>query len=196
MFHILYLSTQNIKFYWFVMKIEKFMLPIWWYNRGLCPLWNKYYGVFVLNGINDHYCNCRPTHYFSCVVVLCAGWYTVSSLRTMRARWRMQASRTRTPSPSSTHAIPWTRGGEKRTRTSTRRRGDRRLTSDLWPLMAVYQQTFICAMDKQETYMYMCGTTHSFCPFDLNFDLTPWRAPYQQVFCAMNRKETYSTMHI
>ena len=29
------LSTQNIKFYWFVMKIKKFLLPIWWNNRGL-----------------------------------------------------------------------------------------------------------------------------------------------------------------
>ena len=44
------LSTQNIKFYWFVMKIKKFLLPIWWYNRGLFPLGNKYFGVFVLNG--------------------------------------------------------------------------------------------------------------------------------------------------
>ena len=24
------LSTQNMKFYWFVMKIKKFVLPIWW----------------------------------------------------------------------------------------------------------------------------------------------------------------------
>ena len=24
------LSTQNIKFYWFVMKLQKFLLPIWW----------------------------------------------------------------------------------------------------------------------------------------------------------------------
>ena len=38
------LSTQNIKFYWFVMKIKKFMLPIWWYNRGWFPLGNKYLG--------------------------------------------------------------------------------------------------------------------------------------------------------
>ena len=44
-------TTQNIKFYWFVMKIKKFLLPIWWYNRGLFPLRNKYFGVFVLNGI-------------------------------------------------------------------------------------------------------------------------------------------------
>ena len=51
------LSTQNIKFYWFVMKIKKFLLPIWCYNRGLFPLWNKYFGVFVLNGLNSV---CKP----------------------------------------------------------------------------------------------------------------------------------------
>ena len=44
------LSTQNIKFHWFVMKI-KFLLPIWWYNRDWFPLRNKYFGVFVLNGL-------------------------------------------------------------------------------------------------------------------------------------------------
>ena len=38
------LCTQNIKFYWFVMKVKKFMLPILWYNRGLFPLGNKYLG--------------------------------------------------------------------------------------------------------------------------------------------------------
>ena len=48
------LSTQNIKFYWFVMKIKTFLLPIWWYNRGLFPLANKYFGVFVLNGLIMH----------------------------------------------------------------------------------------------------------------------------------------------
>ena len=47
------LSTQNIKFYLFVMKIKKFLLPIWWYNRGLCPFGNKYFGVFVLNGLSN-----------------------------------------------------------------------------------------------------------------------------------------------
>ena len=47
------LSTQNIKFYWFVMKIKTFMLPIWWYNRGSFPLGNKYFGVFVLNGLKN-----------------------------------------------------------------------------------------------------------------------------------------------
>ena len=47
------LSTQNIKFHWIVMKIKKFLLPIWWYNRDLFPLRNKYNMVFVLNGINE-----------------------------------------------------------------------------------------------------------------------------------------------
>ena len=41
----LILSTQNIKFYWFVMKIKKFMLPIWWYNRG----------CFLLGMLNSKY---------------------------------------------------------------------------------------------------------------------------------------------
>ena len=45
------LSTQNIKFYWFVMKIKKFLLPIWWYNRGSFSLGNNYFGVFILNGL-------------------------------------------------------------------------------------------------------------------------------------------------
>ena len=45
------LSTQNIKFHWIVMKIKKFLLPIWWYNRDLFPLRNKYNVVFVLNGL-------------------------------------------------------------------------------------------------------------------------------------------------
>ena len=56
------LSTQNIKFYWFVMKIKKFLLPIWWYNRGLFPLGNKYFGVFVLNGLNDFWPVCIHMH--------------------------------------------------------------------------------------------------------------------------------------
>ena len=50
----LILSTQNIKFYWFVMKITKYLLPIWWYNRGSFPLRNEYFGVFVLNGLTEH----------------------------------------------------------------------------------------------------------------------------------------------
>ena len=41
-------STQNIKFHWIVMKIKKFLLAIWWYNRDLFPLRNKYNMVFVL----------------------------------------------------------------------------------------------------------------------------------------------------
>ena len=39
------LSTQNIKFYWFVMKIKKFLLPIWWYNRGLFLLGINIWGL-------------------------------------------------------------------------------------------------------------------------------------------------------
>ena len=35
------LSTQNIKFYWFVVNLKKFMLPIWWCNE-----------VYFLLGIN------------------------------------------------------------------------------------------------------------------------------------------------
>ena len=45
------LSTQNIKFHWIVMKIKTFLLPIWWYNRDLFPLRNKYNVVFILNGL-------------------------------------------------------------------------------------------------------------------------------------------------
>ena len=45
------LSTQSIKFHWIVMKIKKFLLPIWWYSRDLFPLRNKYNVVFVLNGL-------------------------------------------------------------------------------------------------------------------------------------------------
>ena len=57
----LILSIQNIKFYWFVMKIiKKFLLPISWYNRGLFPLGNKYFGVFVLNGLK--WTCVKPTH--------------------------------------------------------------------------------------------------------------------------------------
>ena len=40
----LILSTQNIKFYLFVMKIKNFLLTIWWCNRGLFPVGNKYFG--------------------------------------------------------------------------------------------------------------------------------------------------------
>ena len=45
------LSTQNITLYRFVTKLKKYLLPIWWYNRGLFPLGNKYFEVFVLNGL-------------------------------------------------------------------------------------------------------------------------------------------------
>ena len=45
------ICLHKTKFYWFEMKIKKFLLPIWWYNRGLFPLGNKYFGVFVLNGL-------------------------------------------------------------------------------------------------------------------------------------------------
>ena len=51
MFMFFNLSTQNIKFYWCVTKIQKFMLPIWWFNRGSYPLGNKCFGVLVLNGL-------------------------------------------------------------------------------------------------------------------------------------------------
>ena len=54
------LSTQNIKFYWFVMKIKTFLLPIWGYNRGSFPLGNKYFGVFILNGLTCVYIQCVP----------------------------------------------------------------------------------------------------------------------------------------
>ena len=60
------LYTQNINFYWFVMKIKKFLLPIWWDNRGLFPLGNKYFGVFVLNGLH---CLVRPKK-IKCYVAL------------------------------------------------------------------------------------------------------------------------------
>ena len=39
------LSAQNIKFYWLVMKIKKFMLSIWWYNRGWFPLGINIWGL-------------------------------------------------------------------------------------------------------------------------------------------------------
>ena len=47
------LSTQNIKFYWFVMKIKNFFSCQFWHNRGSFPLGNKYFGVFVLNGLSN-----------------------------------------------------------------------------------------------------------------------------------------------
>ena len=39
------------------MKIKTFLLPIWWYNRGLFPLGNKYRGVFILNGLTIETCS-------------------------------------------------------------------------------------------------------------------------------------------
>ena len=42
--HILFCLHKTSKFYWFIMKIKKFMLPIWWCNRGWFPLGNKYLG--------------------------------------------------------------------------------------------------------------------------------------------------------
>ena len=55
-YFILSRPTENIKFYWFVMNIKKIMLPIWWYNRGSFPLGNKYFGVFILNGLISRFC--------------------------------------------------------------------------------------------------------------------------------------------
>ena len=56
--HILFCLHKTYRtFYWFVMKIKKYLLPIWWYksyNRGSFPLGNKYFGVFVLNGLNGY----------------------------------------------------------------------------------------------------------------------------------------------
>ena len=71
---IFYLSTQNIKFYWFVMKIKKFMLPIWWYNRGLFPLGNKYFGVFVLNGLIVDHSSVREDLKVDCIVLSAEYW--------------------------------------------------------------------------------------------------------------------------
>ena len=55
------LSTQNIKFHWIVMKIKKFLLPIWWYNRDLFPLRNEYNVVFILNGLRGNYFRTRDS---------------------------------------------------------------------------------------------------------------------------------------
>ena len=52
---IFYFVYTNIKFYWFVMKIKKFMLPIWWYNRDLFPLGNKYLGSSFWMGWGVHW---------------------------------------------------------------------------------------------------------------------------------------------
>ena len=36
--------------------VKTFLLPIWWYNRGLFPLGNKYFGIFVLKGLITSIC--------------------------------------------------------------------------------------------------------------------------------------------
>ena len=74
------LSTQNIKFYWFVMKRKKFMLPIWWYNRGLFPLGNKYFGVFVLNGLTAIITHSIIIFFFKLMNFLEAIWNTKKGL--------------------------------------------------------------------------------------------------------------------
>ena len=53
----------------FVMKIKKFMLPIWWYNRGWFPLGNKYLGSsfwmgYVTPHVTEHILRMR-SHYLS-----------------------------------------------------------------------------------------------------------------------------------
>ena len=50
----IFFSLHKTKFYWFEMKIKKFLLPIWWYNRGLFPLGNKHFGVFILDGLKEY----------------------------------------------------------------------------------------------------------------------------------------------
>ena len=50
------LSTQNIKVLLICNENKEFLLPIWWYNRGLFALGNKYFGVFILNGLNNATC--------------------------------------------------------------------------------------------------------------------------------------------
>ena len=48
----IFYCLPKTKFYSFVMRRKKKNLwPIWWYNRGSFPLGNKYFGVFVLNGL-------------------------------------------------------------------------------------------------------------------------------------------------
>ena len=79
------LSTQNIKFYWFVMKIKKFMLPIWWYNRGWFPLGNKYLGVFVLNGLRAIGCNTIILLVFNVVLRVKMTFWKIEVRRSFRA---------------------------------------------------------------------------------------------------------------
>ena len=46
------LSAQDIRFYWCVKRIQKFLLPFWWYNRGSYPLENKDFGGVTTS--NEH----------------------------------------------------------------------------------------------------------------------------------------------
>ena len=67
------LSTQNIKFYWFVMKRKKFLLLIWWYNRALLPLGNKYFVVFILNGLKMFVLGTRKVLYGVSALLVLSG---------------------------------------------------------------------------------------------------------------------------
>ena len=67
------LSTQNINFYWFVMKIKKFMLPIWWYNRGCFLLGINIWGLRSEIHICDKWvCNTET----SMVWLRCLIWFS------------------------------------------------------------------------------------------------------------------------
>ena len=70
------LSTQNIKIYWFVMKIKKSLLPIWWYNRGLFLLGINMLKVFILNGLRA----LEAVGGFSCSLDVVSGPYFVNAL--------------------------------------------------------------------------------------------------------------------
>ena len=63
------LSTQNIKFYWFVMNIKKFLLPIWWYNRGSFPLGNKYFLGLRSEWVSKAWAMCSL-----CLEAMCRHW--------------------------------------------------------------------------------------------------------------------------
>ena len=71
------LSTQNIKVHWTVMKIKKFLLPIWWYNIDLFPHSNKYNVVFILNGLNVNQTFLTVTFFY----VLSRVWIHPQSMR-------------------------------------------------------------------------------------------------------------------
>ena len=51
-------NWQLFRWEWIAKCSYSFLLPIWWYNRGLFPLGNKYFGVFVLNGLKP----CHKSH--------------------------------------------------------------------------------------------------------------------------------------